>query len=142
MLDPRLLEYARRMRTAPSPTERLDWRLLRRRRRGGFHFRRQHPIPPYIADFYCAVAKVVVEVDGDSHVGQEDNDRRRQEFLESLGLKVLRFWNSRVFDEQDSFTETVYQECLVRVEADPRLAGRLDDAGQFRRRDSGPTAPA
>ena len=84
----------------------------------GLHFRHQHPIPPYVTDFYCAAAKLVVEVDGESHVGQEENDARRQSFLESQGLKVLRFWNGTVFEEQDSFTTTIYRECVARLEAD------------------------
>ena len=142
MSDPRLMEFARRMRHAPSPTEALAWRLLRRRKRGGFYFRRQHPIPPYIADFYCAAAKLVIEVDGESHVGQEENDKRREAYLESLGFKVLRFWNSRVFEEQDSFTETVYRECVARVAIDPRFADRLDEWGQLRRRSDGGAEPA
>ena len=134
MTDPRLIEFAPQMRTAPSATEELAWRLLRRRKRGGFYFRRQHPIPPYIADFYCAAARLVVEVDADSHVGQEANDRRRHEFLESLGLLVLRFWNSQVFEEHDSFTETVYQTCIARVGTDRRFADRIDEWGQLRPR--------
>ncbi len=133
MIDARLIACARRMRHAPSPTEELAWRLLRRRKRGGFDFRRQHPIPPDIADSYCSAAKLVVEVDGESHVGQEENDQRREEFLESLELKLLRFWNRRVFEEQDSFTETVYRECIARVATDPRFAARLDEWGQLRR---------
>jgi len=134
MNDPRLIEFARRMRARPSPTEALAWRLLRRRRRGGFYSRRQHPIPPYIADFYCASAELVIEVDGDSHAGQEENDGRRQQFLEALGRKVLRFWNNKVFEEQDSFTETVYQECVLRVASNPLFVGRVDEWGQLQKR--------
>jgi len=141
MVDRRLIEFARQMRTAPSPAEELARRLLRRRKRGGFYFRRQHPIPPDIADFYCAVARVVVAVDGDSHIGQEENDRVRTAFLEARGFKGLRFWNSRVFEEQDSFTETVYRECVARVAIDPRFAGRLDEWGQLRRRPDDETPP-
>ena len=66
--DPRLLEFARRMRREPSPAEDAMWRLLRNRRLAGFRFRRQHPIPPYITDFYCSVAKLVIELDGDTHL--------------------------------------------------------------------------
>ena len=134
MNDPRLIEFARQMRAAPAPTEALAWRLLRRRQCGGFYFRRQHPIPPCIADCFCATAKLVVEVDGDSHAGQEENDRRREQFLESRGLRVLRFWNSKVFEEQDSFVETVYRECVAGVGGNPTFAGRVDEWGQFRKR--------
>jgi len=58
----------------------------------GLHFRRQHPIGPYIVDFYCAKAKLVIEIDGDVHE-RDDNpqrDERRTLYLEGLGLEVLR----------------------------------------------------
>jgi len=51
----------------------------------GFRFRRQHPIPPYIADYYCAVAKLIIELDSDSHIGAEEHDLLREEFFNSQG---------------------------------------------------------
>jgi len=100
--DPRLITFARRMRHEPAPTERLMWKLLRDRRLAGFRFRRQHPIPPYIADYYCAVAKLIVELDGDTHVGREEQDREREDFFRSLGYRVLRFWNNQLFEDEDA----------------------------------------
>jgi very-short-patch-repair endonuclease len=132
--DPRLIAFARLMRREPSPTEKLAWRLFRLRRLAGFRFRRQHLIPPYIADFYCAAARLVVEFDGDSHIGQEENDRIRQQFLESQGLRVMRFWNVELFDDADAVVETVYRACVAGVSADSRIAGRIDESGQFTRR--------
>ena len=129
--DPRLIAFARQMRREPSPAEKLAWRLLRGHRMAGFRFRRQHPIEPYIADFYCAVARLVVEFDGDTHVGQEENDRIRTGFLGSRGLKVLRFWNSELFEDSKSVIETIYRECVQRVTARPELAERMTDMGQF-----------
>lgn len=129
--DPRLIAFARRMRREPSPAEKLAWRLFRGSRLAGFRFRRQHPIEPYIADYYCAVAKLVIELDGDTHAGQEENDRVRTRFLESRGLRVLRFWNAELFEDSDAVVETVYQECVRRISADSRFAGRLDEWGQF-----------
>jgi len=130
--DPRLIAFARAMRHEPTSAERLAWRLLRGHRLAGFRFRRQHPIPPYIADFYCAVAKLVIELDGESHVGQEENDAIRQAAMESNGLKVLRFWNSAVNDDPDTFTATVYEVCIARTQADPIFAKRISERGQFR----------
>src|SRR5262249_11290238 len=107
--DPRLIEFARRMRKEPSPVERRMWVLLRDRRLGGFRFRRKHPIPPYIADFYCAVTRLVVELDGESHIGSEEDDRLRQGFLEKAGYQVIRFWNNLVFDDPDTVIGEVYR---------------------------------
>jgi len=132
--DPRLIAFARQMRREPSPTEKLVWRMLRLRRLAGFRFRRQHLVPPYIADFYCAAARLVIEFDGESHVGQEENDRIRQRFMESKGLRVLRFWNAELFDDADAVVETIYRACVAGVSTDPRIAGRLDESGQFSRR--------
>jgi very-short-patch-repair endonuclease len=132
--DPRLIVYARQMRREPSPTEKLAWSLFRRGQLSGFRFRRQHVLPPYIADFYCAVARLVVEFDGDSHVGQEENDRIRERFMESCGLKVIRFWNSELYEHPDAVIETISHECVARVSADERFTGRIDEWGQFARR--------
>jgi very-short-patch-repair endonuclease len=57
----------------------------------GYQFMRQKPIGEYIVDFYCSKLKLVIEVDGESHNGKFSYDMRRQRFLESLGLTVLRF---------------------------------------------------
>lgn len=60
-------DRARTMRHVPTDAERKLWSILRRRQIGGWYFRRQHPIPPYIADFACVEARLVVEADGGQH---------------------------------------------------------------------------
>jgi very-short-patch-repair endonuclease len=140
--DPRLLSFAVQMRREPSPTEKLAWALLSRGRLAGFRFRRQHILPPYIADFYCAVARLVVEFDGESHAGQEENDRTRERFMESCGLKVVRFWNSELYDDADAVMGAIYHECVERSSADPRFAPRIDASGQFTRRRKRGTNPS
>ena len=70
--------------------ERTLWALLRRNELG-WHFRRQHPVGPYILDFYCAAVKLAVEVDGPVHQEQTDRDRRRTAWLEREGIRVIRF---------------------------------------------------
>jgi len=111
--------------------EQFAWQLLRGHRLAGFRFRRQQPIPPYIADFYCSAAKLVIELDGDTHVGQEQEDQHRQAILESYGLKVLRFWNTSVCEDPEMFTETVYRECVNRVSNDTRPTQQITEWGQF-----------
>jgi very-short-patch-repair endonuclease len=96
---PLLYERARRLRKEMTPAERILWTQLRNRRFAGFKFRRQQPIDYYIADFFCASARVVIELDGDSHLGKEDRDACRQAYIASHDLRVIRFWNSEVYDE-------------------------------------------
>jgi very-short-patch-repair endonuclease len=75
-----------------SPPEALLWTLLRTRQPGMPTFRRQHPIGPYFADFYCSQAKLVVEVDG-SHHGEDEqlaHDEVRDRYMQKLGYRVLR----------------------------------------------------
>jgi very-short-patch-repair endonuclease len=65
---------------------------------GGFKFRRQHPLGTYIADFICLKARLVIEVDGDTHANDERQalDAKRTEYVEKLGYRVIRFWNQDV----------------------------------------------
>jgi very-short-patch-repair endonuclease len=78
------------MRSAMTQPERTLWALLRRDDLG-LHFRRQHPIGPYILDFYCAAAKLAVEVDGPVHDDQRERDQRRSAWLAGQGITVIRF---------------------------------------------------
>src|SRR5436305_562887 len=87
---------ARQLRKDQTSAEARIWRELRYRRFAGYKFRRQHPIGPFIADFYCHEARLVIEFDGESHLGREDYDRRRQDWLEAHGYKVLRFYNNDI----------------------------------------------
>jgi very-short-patch-repair endonuclease len=80
---------ARRLRRNLSLPEQLLWRILRASR-GHCRFRRQHPLGPYVADFYCPRARLVVEIDGAAHDSRQDRDERRDAYLSSLGLSVLR----------------------------------------------------
>jgi very-short-patch-repair endonuclease len=80
---------ARRLRRNLSLPEQLLWRILRSAR-GHCRFRRQHPIGPYVADFYCPRARLVVEIDGAAHDARQDRDERRDNFCASIGLTVVR----------------------------------------------------
>jgi very-short-patch-repair endonuclease len=87
---------AREFRHEPTVAESNLWRALRSGAGGKAKFRRQHPIGSYIVDFYCDAAKLVIEVDGPIHLGQQERDADRQAYLEMLGLTVLRFTNDDV----------------------------------------------
>ncbi len=73
----------------------------------GLHFRRKHPIGPYIADFCSIAQKIVIELDGGDHLGQQAYDSRRTAYLEKLGYKVLRFWNDDVLMDLEAVLEAV-----------------------------------
>ena len=97
------------MRQNPTPAEDLLWKRLRRKQVSGFRFRRQHPIGRFIVDFYCAAARLVIEVVGSVHdqPGYEEYDAQRQAFLEQLGLRVLRFRNDEVMRRTDAVVEAI-----------------------------------
>jgi very-short-patch-repair endonuclease len=81
---------AKGLRRALTQPEQMLWSLLRRNRLG-LHFRRQHAVGPYILDFYCAAARLCIEVDGPSHVETAAKDARRTDWLGEQGIRVLRF---------------------------------------------------
>ena len=97
------IEIARRLRRHMTPPEARLWMALRKRAGGGLRFRRQHPIGPYVLDFYCASAKFAVEVDGFAHVTGDhpERDLRRDAWLAVRGIRTLRIDARDVRDELD-----------------------------------------
>jgi len=94
--DETLLARAKAMRAGRSPAEAALWSILRAHRFQGVKFTRQVVIGHYIADFVARGAKLVIEIDGDSHAGRERYDAARTVFLESQGYHVIRFTNAEV----------------------------------------------
>jgi very-short-patch-repair endonuclease len=90
---------ARTLRHQSTDAERLLWKHVRGRRLAGYKFKRQVAIEPYIVDFVCLEAKLIVEADGGQHMEQVVHDVKRTEYLESLGYKVLRFWNNEILGD-------------------------------------------
>jgi very-short-patch-repair endonuclease len=90
-VPPVLLERARAMRQNPAPAEKKLWACLRDRQLGGFKFRRQQPVAPYIGDFFCAACKLVVELDGDSHGVRGPYDARRTVRLNGMASTLSGF---------------------------------------------------
>ncbi len=88
--------YARKLRRDETDVELKLWLALRNRRFAGFKFRRQVPRGPYIVDFFCAEAKLIIELDGGQHADRQEEDKIRSAYLESLGYRVVRFWNNEV----------------------------------------------
>jgi very-short-patch-repair endonuclease len=98
--------FARSLRRAMTEAEAKLWHELRDRRLMNLKFRRQVPVPPYVADFLCADAMLIVEVDGGQHGGSAA-DETRTAFLRSRGFRVLRFWNDEVLREMNSVCDTI-----------------------------------
>jgi very-short-patch-repair endonuclease len=89
------LERAKELRREMTPAEKLLWQEVRANKLG-VHFRRQQVIQGFIVDFYCHKSALVVEVDGDVHDLQKEEDERREKVLSALGLRVVRFRNDEV----------------------------------------------
>ncbi len=90
------VEKARTLRKISTPAEKILWHHLRARKLKGYKFRRQHPIGPFVVDFYCHSASLIIEIDGLIHHYQKDDDIKREDLLESLGGRILRFTNQQV----------------------------------------------
>ena len=98
---------AKGLRKQMTDTEKILWDHLRRRKQQGFYFRRQHPYNIYILDFYSLKANLAIEIDGPIHLARKDYDEDRTKFLESSGLKVLRFKNADIESDIESVIEVI-----------------------------------
>ena len=101
------INRARRLRHDATDAERAIWRLLRNRRLSEYKFRRQHPIGPFIVDFYCHSKRLVIELDGGQHAEQVARDNRRTQWLEERGHRVLRFWDNDVLKNSEGVLEVI-----------------------------------
>ena len=97
------LQRAKELRRDMTPAEKILWEELRANKLG-VHFRRQQVIAGFIVDFYCHKSALVVEVDGDIHDLQQEEDRRREKALHELGLKIVRFGNDEVVKDAERST--------------------------------------
>ncbi|MEW6516108.1 MAG: endonuclease domain-containing protein [candidate division FCPU426 bacterium] len=89
-------DFRKQLRENMTDVERKLWYSLKDRRFGGLKFRRQHPIGPYVVDFYCAEKHLVVELDGGQHAMNEKQDQEWSRYLELQGYKIIRFWNNDI----------------------------------------------
>jgi very-short-patch-repair endonuclease len=92
------LHRAKELRREMTPAEKVLWNEWRANKLG-IHFRRQQIIAGFIVDFYCHKAALVVEVDGDIHDLQQDEDARREKVLTDMGLRIIRFRNEDVIQD-------------------------------------------
>ena len=110
-------ERARALRKKPTWAEKLMWSWLRDRRFSAYKFRRGHPVGEYFLDFYCMEASLSIELDGGHHgfPEQQAHDAARTKFLTSMGIKELRFWNSRLRRDRQAIRDTIFNELQART---------------------------
>jgi very-short-patch-repair endonuclease len=101
--------FAKRLREEATDSERILWARLRNRQLSGLRFRRQQPIGPFVVDFYCPAAKLIVELDGSQH-GADGNrayDERRTRYMNARGFHVLRFNNYELLQNYEAVLESI-----------------------------------
>ena len=104
-----VIKRARELRKSPSEAERRLWAHLRYRKMNGHRFRRQHPFGWYIVDSACFERRLVVEVDGGQHAGQQAYDATGSDWLQGQGYNVLRFWNNQVMEDIEAVQSAILQ---------------------------------
>ncbi|WP_022975293.1 endonuclease domain-containing protein [Nevskia ramosa] len=115
-------QHAKTLRKALTDAEQKLWQRLRGRQLEGCKFRRQVPIGPYIADFACLEAYLIVEVDGGQHL-ESSRDALRDAWFAAQGFRLLRFWNTQALVETDAVVDAILST-LQRPHPDlPPLAG-------------------
>ena len=95
------------LRSNPTDAERVLWQRLRAKRATPLPVRRQWPVGPYIVDFVCLRARLIIEVDGGQHGGVRDDTRTA--WLNAQGFQVLRFWNNEVLTNTDGVVERIVE---------------------------------
>lgn len=103
----RLTGLARALRRDMTEAERKLWYILRSRRFSGVKFRRQVPVGPYLADFLCYEARLIVEADGSQHA-ESPRDLRRDAWLAQNGFRILRFWNHEILSSRQMVEDTIH----------------------------------
>jgi very-short-patch-repair endonuclease len=113
---------SRHLRKEQTHSEDKLWQALRRKQIQDVRFRRQVSLGPYFVDFVCLKARLVIEVDGVTHITAEEiaYDKRRTQWLKSQGFKVIRFWNLDVLTNLDRVIEQIDIEVSARLSTPPR----------------------
>jgi len=120
-------QRAKELRKNLTPPEGILWSKLSSRRLMGLKFRRQHPMGPYITDFYCHEAHLIVELDGPTHGPRRAHDARRDAYFEREGIETLRFPASDIPTDMDRVLRIIYRRAKERIDelgATPSPGGR------------------
>jgi len=115
--------------------EQMVWYFIRNRQLGGYKFRRQYGVGKYVVDFYCPELKLALEIDGDSHFekGAAEYDRKRQQYIESFGIRFLRFTNLDIYESMDGVAEVIlkFASAVTTPNPSPPKAGKLEKEGNY-----------
>jgi len=125
-----LVEKARELRRKETPAEEILWELLRDRRLLDLKFRRQHQIGDYVADFYCHERELVIELDGGIHRTREAKDAKRDAYMQTLGLTVLRIPNADVLENPDGVLSRIME--VVQLSPSPSGRGGGEGVASYR----------
>ena len=98
---------SKKLRKRETVPEKILWNKLRNKKLSGLKFRRQVPYDRFILDFLCSEKKLIIEIDGSSHIGFEEKDRERDHYFSSKGYQILRFSNADVMTDLDSVLEKI-----------------------------------
>jgi len=114
---------ARRLRANTTDAEVRLWRALRRLSLSGSHFRRQVPVGPFVADFACLAARLIIEIDGSQHAAPDGvaRDMTRTQWLAAEGYTVLRFWNNEINGNIEGVLTAIYAALYGSMDAEPQI---------------------
>ncbi len=105
--NPKLKQFARKLRNHSTKSEVLLWNYLKGKQIKGYDFHRQKPVGKYIVDFFCSELLLAIEIDGESHYGNEEKDNIRQKEIEKYGISFLRFDEIDIYYKLDSVMTTI-----------------------------------
>ncbi|MGF1675801.1 MAG: endonuclease domain-containing protein [Rivularia sp. (in: cyanobacteria)] len=103
------IEKRRKLRQDITKAEKIIWQKIRNNQIENYKFRRQYSVDKFVIDFYSPILKLAIEIDGESHFkeGTAEYDRERQSYIESLGIKFIRFTNNDVYENLDGVLESI-----------------------------------
>lgn len=117
------VQRAKELRKNMTEAEKILWQSLRANRLNGWHFRRQQIIGGFIADFYCHVAALVIELDGEIHETQQEQDNERAELIREYGIEVIRFKNEEILKQLPHVLQKIDSLCKERTFTPPSEGG-------------------
>jgi very-short-patch-repair endonuclease len=110
--NPDVKDFRKMLRANLTPAEARLWTLLKSKQLENLKFRRQHSVGKYVLDFYCPSLKIAIELDGQYHynLASIEYDSARTEYLNTMGIKVIRFENKAVFDHTDWVLDCILEQ--------------------------------
>lgn len=102
-----LKELARKLRNNSTRSEVIMWNYLKGKQLLGYDFHRQKPLGNFIVDFFCNELMLAIEIDGESHYGREKEDKQRQDEIEKMGVRFLRFDEIRIYYDLDKVIKEI-----------------------------------